>query len=87
MQNWDFHWQRMYFYETPPALDASRLFNVTCDDDTSISEPVTPGWARTGNVPSDAVLQRAARRAAMNDRRERVVRERSRPSGVPAAEG
>jgi hypothetical protein len=45
IEEWDFHWQRMYFYEQPLALDASSSIEVTCDYDTrSVDEPVLPGW-------------------------------------------
>jgi mono/diheme cytochrome c family protein len=45
VQAWDFHWQRMYFYEKPIALDARTSIEVTCDFDTSSrSQPVLPGW-------------------------------------------
>jgi len=51
VQNWDFHWQRMYFYDRPPALDASTSFTVTCDyDTTSVSEPVLPGWGTSNEM-------------------------------------
>jgi mono/diheme cytochrome c family protein len=45
VQSWDFHWQRMYFYDKPIALDPQQAVQVTCDFDTSSkSEPVLPGW-------------------------------------------
>lgn len=45
VQSWDFHWQRMYFYDKPIALDADSSIGVTCDFDTrSKTEPVLPGW-------------------------------------------
>jgi len=45
VKNWDFYWQRMYFYTQPRALDAQTLFKITCDyDTTSVSDPVQPGW-------------------------------------------
>jgi hypothetical protein len=45
VQRWDFHWQRMYFYEKPWTLTADSEFEVTCDFDTSdATSPVTPGW-------------------------------------------
>jgi hypothetical protein len=51
VQNWDFHWQRMYFYDKPPALDATTSFKVTCDyDTTSVSEPVLPGWGTSNEM-------------------------------------
>jgi hypothetical protein len=43
--DWDFHWQRMYFYAQPLAVTASSKLEVTCDYDTSgDTEPVLPGW-------------------------------------------
>jgi hypothetical protein len=45
VQNWDFHWQRMYFYAQPLAMSAGSRIEVTCDYDTSAeTEPVLPGW-------------------------------------------
>lgn len=45
VQNWDFHWQRMYFYENPIKLAPDSAFAVTCDYDTSSkTAPVLPGW-------------------------------------------
>jgi len=51
VQNWDFHWQRMYFYDKPPALDAKTAFKVTCDYDTrSVTDPVFPGWGTSNEM-------------------------------------
>jgi hypothetical protein len=51
VQKWDFHWQRMYFYATPPALDPTTSFKVTCDyDTTSVTEPVLPGWGTSNEM-------------------------------------
>jgi hypothetical protein len=45
VQSWDFHWQRLYFYEEPYALTNATTLEVTCDFDTSArTEPVLPGW-------------------------------------------
>ncbi len=45
VQRWDFHWQRLYFYEQPIPLTADTRIGVTCDyDTTSRKEPVLPGW-------------------------------------------
>ena len=42
---WDFHWQKMYGYRTPPRLTGTSAINVTCDYDTrDATEPVLPGW-------------------------------------------
>ncbi len=51
IQNWDFHWQRMYFYDKPRTLDASTEFKVTCDYETaSVTEPVLPGWGTSNEM-------------------------------------
>lgn len=51
VQNWDFHWQRMYFYDKPPALDAHTEFKVTCDYNTSsVTDPVSPGWGTSNEM-------------------------------------
>jgi hypothetical protein len=43
--SWDFHWQRMYFYEQPLRVDADDTLHVTCTYDTrGASGPVLPGW-------------------------------------------
>jgi hypothetical protein len=53
---WDFHWQRGYFYQTPPRIDASSEMQLTCQYDTSTDkEPVLPGWG-TRNEMCLAVL-------------------------------
>jgi hypothetical protein len=45
VRQWDFHWQRMYFYQTPHDLDAMSTIGVTCDFDTSSrTDAVLPGW-------------------------------------------
>lgn len=44
VQNWDFNWQRAYYYEEPVRVGRDALVHVTCDYDTSsVSEPVTAG--------------------------------------------
>ncbi|HET6582382.1 MAG TPA: hypothetical protein VFG69_03020, partial [Nannocystaceae bacterium] len=43
--HWDFHWERMYFYDEPMRVDASDTLQVTCTYDTrDATEPVSPGW-------------------------------------------
>jgi hypothetical protein len=43
--SWDFHWQRLYFYDEPYPLTNATSIEVTCDYDTSTrTEPVMPGW-------------------------------------------
>ncbi len=45
VQNWDFHWQRFYFYNASRQVDANTQVSVTCDYDTSSdTTPVLPGW-------------------------------------------
>jgi mono/diheme cytochrome c family protein len=45
IQSWDFHWQRMYFYEQPRTIRSDSSVSVSCDYDTSsVTEPVLPGW-------------------------------------------
>lgn len=58
-ERWDFHWQKMYFYEKPIRLTPQSQLEVTCDFDTSQDrEPVTPGWG-TGNEMCLTVLMMA----------------------------
>jgi hypothetical protein len=45
VDNWDFHWQRMYFYAEPLTIKPDTRISLTCDYDTSsVSVPVKPGW-------------------------------------------
>jgi hypothetical protein len=45
VDNWDFHWQRMYFYAEPMIIKPNTRLSVTCDYDTSsVQLPVKPGW-------------------------------------------
>ena len=56
VQHWDFHWQRMYFYEQPITLRPDSRVSVSCDYDTSgVSTPVLPGWG-TGDEMCLATL-------------------------------
>lgn len=51
VQSWDFHWQRMYFYEQPWKLNESAELEVTCDFDTSTAPgPVLPGWGTSNEM-------------------------------------
>jgi hypothetical protein len=51
VQNWDFHWQRMYFYQRPWLLRAGAELEVTCDFDTSSAQaPVLPGWGTSNEM-------------------------------------
>jgi hypothetical protein len=43
--SWNFHWQRLYFYERPYPITKDTRIEVTCDFDTSTrTEPLLPGW-------------------------------------------
>lgn len=45
VKRWDFHWQRMYFYQEPWTVSPASEIEVTCDFDTSdATTPVMPGW-------------------------------------------
>jgi len=45
LENWDFHWQEIYFYKSPPTLTADTQIQVTCEYNTSAdTQPVLPGW-------------------------------------------
>jgi hypothetical protein len=49
VKDWDFGWQRVYFYEQPIALEADDVLKVRCTYDTSgVDRDVAPGWG-TGN--------------------------------------
>jgi hypothetical protein len=38
---WDFHWQRMYFFEEPLTIDAADEFKVRCGFDTTSRSEIT----------------------------------------------
>ena len=45
LEDWDFHWQRVYFFRDRPKLTPSTRVEVTCEYDTSKdTTPVLPGW-------------------------------------------
>ena len=45
VHNWDFEWQRMYFYENPIRFHTDDVLKVECIYDTSSeTSPVLPGW-------------------------------------------
>jgi hypothetical protein len=51
VQNWDFHWQRMYFYQQPWQLHDGAELEVTCDFDTATAQaPVLPGWGTSNEM-------------------------------------
>lgn len=56
VENWDFNWQRGYFYKAPLRLEAGGEIELTCQYDTSGDrQPVTPGWG-TRNEMCLAIL-------------------------------
>lgn len=56
VDDWDMHWQQLYWYRTPRVLSESSSLELTCVYDTSgDSSPVLPGWG-TGNEMCTAVL-------------------------------
>lgn len=51
LENWDFHWQRMYMYKRPVPLHAQDRMQVTCEYDTSAdTSPVLPGWGTSNEM-------------------------------------
>jgi hypothetical protein len=51
VQSWDFHWQRMYFYEQPWQLSKDSQLEISCDYDTrSAQMPVLPGWGTSNEM-------------------------------------
>ena len=51
VDNWNFHWQRMYFWEEPYALTGDTELAVDCEYDTSgVSAPVEPGWGTSNEM-------------------------------------
>jgi hypothetical protein len=45
VNQWDFHWQHLYFSAQPEILTPEASVHVTCDYDTrSRTEPILPGW-------------------------------------------
>jgi hypothetical protein len=51
IDHWNFHWQRMYFYEQPYNLTGDTRIAVDCEyDTTSVNEPVMPGWGTSNEM-------------------------------------
>ncbi|MEN0060522.1 MAG: hypothetical protein AAGA48_00155 [Myxococcota bacterium] len=45
VDNWDFDWQRIYFYNSPIRFSTADTLTVRCEyDTTGESEPILPGW-------------------------------------------
>lgn len=67
VQDWDFHWQRMYFYARPYPMTSTSTLEVTCDYDTSArTDPVLPGWG-THNEMCAAILFFTAPRSSLGE--------------------
>jgi hypothetical protein len=59
IDNWNFHWQKFYFYEPTrrPALDPGSELELTCNYDTSQdSEAVLPGWGTRNEMCLDTLM-------------------------------
>jgi len=58
VDNWNFHWQKFYFYKTPrPGLGADSQLRLTCDYDTSQDhDPVYPGWGTRNEMCLDTLM-------------------------------
>lgn len=56
LENWNFHWQKFYFYKTYPRITPTTPIQVTCEYNTfDDAEAVLPGWG-TRNEMCLAVL-------------------------------
>jgi len=61
VDHWDFHWQKLYFYEdaSRPRLTATSSVKLSCEYDTSGDDaPVLPGWG-TQNEMCTAIMMLA----------------------------
>jgi hypothetical protein len=58
IDNWNFHWQKFYFYKTPrPGLGADSQLRLTCDYDTSQDhDAVFPGWGTRNEMCLDTLM-------------------------------
>jgi hypothetical protein len=58
VDNWNFHWQKFYFYKTPrPGLGADSQVKLTCTYDTSQDhDPVLPGWGTRNEMCLDTLM-------------------------------
>jgi hypothetical protein len=51
IDHWNFHWQRMYFYQKPYPITPDTQIAVDCEYDTSgAKEPVRPGWGTSNEM-------------------------------------
>jgi hypothetical protein len=57
VDRWDFHWQRLYFYKTPPRITPTSELDLGCEYDTSRERmPVLPGWGTRNEMCSAIML-------------------------------
>lgn len=57
VNDWDVHWQGVYWYRTPPTLDAGSSLKLTCTFDTSdATSPVLPGWGTQNEMCNANIL-------------------------------
>jgi Copper type II ascorbate-dependent monooxygenase, C-terminal domain len=58
VEDWNFHWQKMYFYRgTRPILTSGSQIQLTCDYDTSQDHaPVLPGWGTRNEMCLDSLM-------------------------------
>jgi hypothetical protein len=58
LKQWNFSWQRIYFYKgTPPALGADTPVSMTCTYNTMTDTmPVPPGFASASETCSAVLL-------------------------------
>ena len=57
VEDWDFHWQRVYFFRDRPKLTPSTRVQVTCEYDTSKdTTPVLPGWGTRNEMCLNALM-------------------------------
>jgi Copper type II ascorbate-dependent monooxygenase, C-terminal domain len=51
VDDWDIHWQKVYWYKTPPILDSSASLQLTCTYDTQGAvAPILPGWGSANEM-------------------------------------
>jgi hypothetical protein len=58
VEDWNFHWQRPYYYKTPrPLLTSDSQIQLTCQYDTSQdTHPVLPGWGTRNEMCLDSLM-------------------------------
>jgi len=57
LENWDFHWQEFYYYNTPVPITPTTQLRVTCEYNTSAdTDPVLPGWGTQNEMCLDVLM-------------------------------